>query len=138
MLTITIDRAKQDPVYEQVADQVRQFVASGDLTPGATLPSVRQLARDLGVNLNTVARAYRVLDSEGFLIIRDRAGVTVAAPCEDTEPAARARLRDELRSTLARLRQAGMATDHQTRDALREFLSSGLQVGENGRENSDD
>jgi len=134
MLTLTIDRELQDPVYEQVADQVRHFVSSGELTPGATLPSVRQLARDLGVNLNTIARAYRLLESEGFLIIRDRAGVTVAEPAQEVEASTRARLRSELRSTLARLRQAGMASDDRTRDALNEFLGRSRQGNENSRE----
>ena len=123
MVTITIDCGLNDPVYEQVADQVRQFVASGALGPGTALPSVRRLAGDLGVNLNTVARAYRLLESEGFLIIRDRAGVTVAAPAEEVEGSTRERLLDELRSTLARLRQAGMASDEATRVALRGFLA---------------
>jgi len=122
MLTITIDRGLDDPVYEQVAQQVRQFVASGALEPGTALPAVRRLAGNLGVNLNTVARAYRLLESEGFLVIRDRAGVTVAAPAERAEDETRDKLLEELRSTLARLRQAGMATDEQTRQALREFL----------------
>ncbi len=111
MLTLTIDRRSEDPVYEQVADQVRQLVSSGALTPGTTLPSVRELARDLGVNLNTIARAYRLLANEGFLLIRDRAGVTVAVPAEKIGPASRARLLDQMRVTLARLRQAGMGTD---------------------------
>ena len=67
MMTLSIDRAHDTPVYEQVADQIRRLVASGRLNPGTSLPSVRQLASDLGVNLNTVARAYRVLEGEGFL-----------------------------------------------------------------------
>ncbi len=124
MLTITIDREREEPVYEQVADQVRQFVAAGALGPGTALPSVRRLAGDLGVNLNTVARAYRLLESEGFLVIRDRAGVVVAAPAEEVEQERRDKLVEELRSTLARLRQAGMATDEATRVALHEFLGA--------------
>lgn len=134
MLTLTIDRGLDDPVYQQVADQVRQFVASGALGPGTALPSVRRLAGDLGVNLNTIARAYRLLESEGFLVIRDRAGVTVAEPAEEVDGITRDRLLDELRSTLARLRQAGMAADEPTRVALREFLATDGRA----RENSDD
>ena len=80
MVTLTIDRGLKDSVYEQVAGQVRQMIASGTLAPGTPLPSVRQLASDLGVNLNTIARAYRLLESQGFLAIKDRAGVSVAAP----------------------------------------------------------
>lgn len=110
MLTLTIDRGAVEPVYSQVASQLRQLVASGALRSGMALPSVRQVASDLGVNLNTVARAYRLLESEGFLVIRDRAGVTVAAPAEEIEPEVRIELLDQLRVTLARLRQAGMAT----------------------------
>ena len=123
MLTLTIDRSLEVPVYEQVADQVRRLVASGALAPGTALPSVRQLAGDLGVNLNTIARAYRLLEGEGFLDIRDRAGVTVAAPADRIESSARADLLDELRATLARLRQAGMATDELLSATQREVLA---------------
>jgi DNA-binding transcriptional regulator YhcF (GntR family) len=62
------------------------------------LPSVRQLASDLGVNLNTVARAYRLLKAEGFLSIKDRAGVTVDAPAAQIEHGTReARSRNTVR-----------------------------------------
>ncbi len=111
MLTLTIDRGHDDPVYEQVAAQVRRLIAAGELDPGMALPSIRQLAGDLGVSLNTIARAYRMLEAEGFLVIRDRAGVTVAPPAEEIEDPARAKLLDQVRALLARLRQAGMATD---------------------------
>lgn len=108
MLTITVDRGIDRPVYEQVADQIRELVTAGALPAGAPLPSVRSLASDLGVNLNTVARAYRVLESEGFLIIRERAGVSVAAPAKEPDPSVLAALTAQLRATLARLRQAGV------------------------------
>jgi GntR family transcriptional regulator len=111
MIILSIDRESKKSVYEQVASQVRQLVASGALVPGATLPSVRQLAGDLGVNLNTVARAYRLLKAEGFLTIRDRAGVTVSAPAGTIEHSDQAKLLDQLRVTLAQLRQAGIAPD---------------------------
>jgi len=133
MLVLTIDRALEDPVYHQVADQLRRLVASGDLVPGTALPSVRQLARDLGVNLNTVARAYRLLEGEGFLIIHDRAGVMIAAPAEEIAHSARARLLDEMRVTLARLRQAGMTSE----ELLRVVQSEVLAI-DGGKENEDD
>ena len=134
MLILKIDRALEDPVYHQVADQLRRLVASGDLVPGTALPSVRQLARDLGVNLNTIARAYRLLEGEGFLVIHDRAGVTVAAPAEEIEYAARAKLLDEMRATLARLRQAGVTTD----DLMTIVQIEVLALDGGGKENEDD
>ena len=131
MLTLTIDRRREVPVYEQVADQVRRLVASGDLEPGTALPSVRQLAGDLGVNLNTVARAYRLLQDEGFLVIRDRAGVVVAAPAKKVAKSVRAELLDQMRVTLARLRQAGMAGDELALAMRRELRAMGVRLEEN-------
>lgn len=125
MLTLTIDRGRDEPVYEQVADQVRRLVASGELAPGTKLPAVRQLAGDLGVNLNTVARAYRLLQGEGFLAIRDRAGVAVAAPAESLASPERSRLLEQLRVTLARLRQAGMTTEELSLVMGREIAALG-------------
>jgi DNA-binding transcriptional regulator YhcF (GntR family) len=133
MLTLTIDRSLEEPVYEQVADQVRRLVASGALGPGTVLPSVRQLAGDLGVNLNTIARAYRVLEGEGFLVIRDRAGVAVAAPAEEIEQSRRAELLEQMRATLARLRQAGMTSE----ELLTVMRSEVLAMEGGGKENDD-
>jgi len=133
MLTLTIDRSLDDPVYEQVADQVRRLVASGALSPGTALPSVRQLAGDLGVNLNTIARAYRLLEGEGFLVIRDRAGVAVSAPANEIEHSARAQLLEQMRVTLARLRQAGMAHEELLSVMRREVLAmDGGKEGHDG------
>jgi DNA-binding transcriptional regulator YhcF (GntR family) len=97
------------PVYEQIAGQIRDRIAAGELHPGDPLPSVRTLASDLGVNLNTVARAYRLLEEQGFLRIRDRSGAEVAAPAVTPDAAARERLAAELRDVVVRMRQAGFA-----------------------------
>lgn len=121
-LTLTIDRNLDVAVYQQVADQLRRLVATGALKPGAVLPSVRQLAGDLGVNLNTIARAYRLLEGERFLVIRDRAGVVVAAPAAERDDFARDTILAQLRSSLARLRQEGMATKELLAVMRREVL----------------
>ncbi len=123
MLTITIDRGLDEPVYAQVARQVRQLIASGALSAGMTLPSVRRLAVDLGVNLNTVARAYRMLEEEGFLIIRGRSGAKVAAPAEEVEDSTHVKLVEEMRTLLAKFRQAGV-----TRQELMEFVERELEA----------
>ena len=66
------------PVYVQLVSQVKYLVSSGRLVPGEQLPPVRRLAEQLVVNPNTVARAYRELESEGVVICRRGAGVFVA------------------------------------------------------------
>ncbi len=131
MNTITIDRRQGEAVYAQVAQQLRQLIASGALPTGTAIPSVRQLSRDLGVSLNTVARAYRLLEAEGFLIIRDRAGVTVSAPAQEMSDTVRSELVGDLRTIIARLRQAGMDSDELLEMVQEEVgvLDSGVRGG---------
>ncbi len=110
-LTLTVDWSTAEPVYEQIARQIRAQIAAGDLRPGRPLPAVRTIASDLGVNLNTVARAYRLLADQGFVLIRDRAGAEVVAPASTPDPSSLGPLWQELREVLLKLRQAGVAAD---------------------------
>jgi GntR family transcriptional regulator len=74
---LTVDDNDKRPLYQQVVDGVKALIACGDLHEGMTLPSVRQVAGDLGVNLNTIAVAYRQLQDEGFLNVRHGSGAVV-------------------------------------------------------------
>ena len=76
------------PAYEQVRDQIQCQVAAGELQPGDKLPTVRQLATDLGLAVNTVAKAYRELEHRGVITTRGRAGTFVSD--DDAGHAARA------------------------------------------------
>ena len=133
MFSLSIDRQLDEPVYEQVAQQVRRMVVSGDLEVGTNLPSVRQLARDLGVSLNTIARAYRSLEADGFVQIRDRAGVTVLAPSQRNAPQQELLLQ-ELREQMERLWQAGMSAERMQQVLEREVarLASPSKEKSNG------
>jgi GntR family transcriptional regulator len=66
-LKISLDFGSSDPIYAQIVDQVRAQLTTGELKPGDQLPTVRQLAADLRVNFNTIARAYRLLDEAGLI-----------------------------------------------------------------------
>lgn len=55
------------PIYVQIMDQIKHMIATGELQPGDQLPTVRQMAADLRVNFNTIARAYRLLDEDGVI-----------------------------------------------------------------------
>ena len=83
-MLISADPSHEQPVYRQIADQIRQFIAAGSLRPGDPLPPVRQLAADLGVNLNTVAIAYRELAGEGLVAIQHGRGAQVSADRQQT------------------------------------------------------
>lgn len=74
---IRLDDLRATPKYQQIVEQIRTFVADGTLTPGMALPSVRQLATDLGINVNTVVAAYRALEAEGIILLRRGSRATV-------------------------------------------------------------
>lgn len=72
-----IDPRSATPLYAQIAGRIRVAVAAGELRPGEPLPSVRQLASKLRVNPATVVQAYRDLETEGFVEMRQGAGTYV-------------------------------------------------------------
>lgn len=77
-MRFTIDARVATPPYEQLRAQVTRAVAEGALAGGAKLPTVRALAEQLGLAVNTVARAYRELEADGIIETRGRAGSFVA------------------------------------------------------------
>jgi GntR family transcriptional regulator len=77
MLTISLNSGV--PIHDQIVDGLRDLIAAGKLNEGDELPPVRQLAADLEINLNTVARAYRELTAAGLLAsVRGRGTVVIA------------------------------------------------------------
>jgi len=77
-LLLHIDPADATPIWKQIQDGVRRLVASGGLAPGAPVPSVRELSRDLRINPATVAKAYQRLTEDGLLTVRRGEGTYVA------------------------------------------------------------
>src|ERR1051325_6140154 len=107
---LTIDPEDKIPIYRQVADGIKALIARRDLAEGAQLPPVRQLAADLGVNLNTIAVAYRELHDEGLITVRHGSGAVVSSPTTRTEEPDRndEHLRRPLRAALTELVLAGL------------------------------
>ncbi len=68
------------PIYLQIADQFERRISDGELKPGDQLPTVRELASELEVNFNTVARAYRILDDNGAISTQQGRGTYVIEP----------------------------------------------------------
>jgi DNA-binding transcriptional regulator YhcF (GntR family) len=78
-MIISVDPAAATPPYEQVKNQVEQLIRQGELAQGNRLPTVRQLAGELGLAVNTVARAYKELEAERLVETRGRNGTFVLA-----------------------------------------------------------
>jgi len=86
---IAVDPDLEMPPYQQIFEQVRAAIERGSLAPDAPLPTVRQLAGDLGVAPNTVARAYADLQDAGWLISEGRRGTRVASKTPAADRGAR-------------------------------------------------
>lgn len=97
---IVLSRENPDPLYRQITDQVRDAIAAGDLAPGAKLPSIRDMARELDISVITVKRAYMDLETEGYIVTRPGLGSFVASVDRDR---VRAEKLAELRRELSRL-----------------------------------
>ena len=77
-MLLRIDPSDATPIWSQIEESLRRLVASGALKPGAAVPSVRDLARELNVNPATVAKAYQRLTDAGVLAVRRGEGTYVA------------------------------------------------------------
>lgn len=100
----------EEPLTEQIVRQLRVAIAGGELDAGVELPPVRQLANDLGINLNTVARAYRALQQDGLVHTARGRGTRVTAVREvrrEPKRSTRKRLTEGVRSALADAKLAG-------------------------------
>ena len=100
MPTFDVDSKSPTPIYAQLDRSIRAAIATGKLPPGMQLPTVRQLAVDLAVNANTVARVYAQLERDG--ILETRRGVGTFVREVPTPQAARAHRERELRELIRR------------------------------------
>jgi len=109
---VEIDTASPVPPYEQIRAQIALMIATGVLAADTQLPSIRQLAADLGLATNTVARAYRELESAGLVVSRVRHGTRVKAQRRQASVAeVRGRLREAARTYLSAAYQLGVSTE---------------------------
>ncbi|GAC1654673.1 MAG: GntR family transcriptional regulator [Vulcanimicrobiaceae bacterium] len=94
-LFLAVDPELGSAPFQQIIDQVQAFIERGDLLAGDPLPTVRQLAGDLGVAPNTVARAYSELQDAGWLTSAGRRGTHVASHAPSNDKRTRTRLLQE-------------------------------------------
>jgi GntR family transcriptional regulator len=103
---IVVDENDRRPIYQQVVDEIKALIARGELLEGTPLPPVRQVAADLGVNLNTIATAYRELQREGLITVRHGAGAVVLS--STAQGKTDDELRKPLRAALTQLALSGL------------------------------
>jgi GntR family transcriptional regulator len=126
---LALDFRSGVPIYTQIVEQIQDRVWSGALRPGDQLPTVRQLASELRVNFNTVARAYRILDEAGLISTQQGRGTYIL---EQQAPEATASLRHETlvgltRRWLTELSRLGYSSEDAAAEAARQ-----LELWKNG------
>lgn len=110
---IEVDLRSHIPVYVQIVERIGTLITGGALKPGDQLPTVRQLATDLRVNFNTVARAYRLLDEAGVISTQQGRGTYVleALPSDRADRLRQATLESLARSFVADAGRMGFSPD---------------------------
>ena len=116
---VHLDYRDARSIYTQIADNFRNQIRAGILVEGDKLPSVRELASDLAINPNTIQRAYRELEAEGWIAsVSGKGSFVCGAPRqEDSETEA---LWQELDAVTAKLTEAGIS-----RQAILQYLKQG-------------
>ncbi|MFF2093655.1 GntR family transcriptional regulator [Paenibacillus sp. NPDC058174] len=115
-MMIELDLQSEIPIYTQLMDQIIEGIASGRLEPGESLPSVRSLASDIGINLHTVNKAYTLLKQEGFIQIHRKKGVIVVQKNEMPQVTEQylAKLGQQLRPVVAESLCRGLSQEQLT------------------------
>lgn len=117
-MLLTIDFHSEEAIYLQLCNQIILSIATDRLKEGDTLPSVRELAENIGINMHTVNKAYSLLKDQGFVKVDRRKGTFIAV--DRMRVLAKEELRDELRVSLARSMCRGLKLDevHQLVDEI--------------------
>ncbi|MFB6507904.1 GntR family transcriptional regulator [Streptomyces sp. NPDC002466] len=119
-ISVNVNQASPVPPYEQLRAQLADLISVGRLNHGDRLPSVRQLASDLGLANNTVVRAYRELETAGLVKSRRGSGTQVVAPAATAD--IKVKLAEHARSYAAVARQL-KATEEEALAAIRQALA---------------
>ena len=126
MVMIEIDFQSDEAIYIQLRNQIILGIATSTLQEGEALPSVRQLADDIGVNMHTVNKAYSVLRQEGFLRLDRRKGAVIALDSDKIQ--AMGELKNNLRVSLAKA-----CCKNITEDEIHAMVDEILNDMKNGR-----
>jgi GntR family transcriptional regulator len=116
-MQLTIDERLPEPVFSQIITQIREAVRRGRLKPGAPMPAIRQLAIDLQINPNTVAKAYRLLERDSVIETGRRGSFVHRDGKKHSNIDLASEAAAALAQTVASLREKGL-TDSEIRNAF--------------------
>ena len=121
-MVIRVDFGSEEALYVQLYNQIIYGIANAQLLSGDSLPSVRELAQDIGINMHTVNKAYAILRQDGYLRLDRRNGAVIAVDSDKLR--AMEQLKNEMRISLAKALCRGLTEEEihaATDEVLREF-----------------
>ena len=123
-MKIQIDNNLSTPIFKQLMDQIKKAVMDGLLKPGDSLPSIRQLANDLDLNHNTVAKAYRILERDSVIQTKGYRGTSIHGNAKQNSTVdMNDSITTKLSETIKSLRESG-ATDSEIRIAFSNVMKN--------------
>lgn len=121
-MNIEIDVESDVPLFTQLIEQVKNGVANGMLQPGDSIPSIRRLAQDLGINPNTVSKAYKLLERDNIIVGKGYRGTFIHDEAKDNCETDLSALGEQVISeAILSLRKAGL-TDSEIRITFSELM----------------
>lgn len=124
-----IDPRNKAPLYEQLAQQIRWQIAMGFLAPDEPLPSVRQLSSELGINPNTIQKAYRQMEQEGLIYARTGKGNFVTPAVDEQRRKQQAEQMALLEKEIGKAKEMGI-TGAQLRELVDRSFGEPVTTGE--------
>lgn len=121
MTYIEIDFSSDEAIYQQLCNQIIQGIAMSRLAEGEVLPSVRQMADEIGINMHTVNKAYTILKQEGYVKVNRRRGAVIAL--DENRQRAMDSIRKSLRLTLAEAKCRNISRE-EVMDIVRDIYDS--------------
>ena len=110
-MNISIDYSKREPIYEQIVKEVEKQITLGLLAPGTQIPSVRSLAYDLGINPNTVKKAYDILEENGLIIAKSTKGTFIGDTINKAKELKIDELINQIKDTMKELENYGLTKE---------------------------
>lgn len=123
-MRLDVDTGSAVPPYEQIRSQIADLAGTVELPAGTRLPTIRQLAGDLGLAPGTVARAYRELENQGIVVSRVRHGTTIAPRQKPSAAQSRRELHEAARSFARTARALGYSAKDAVGALSQEFVEA--------------
>lgn len=132
VMFIKIDFESEIPIYEQIKNQIIEGIASGNLAEGESLPSVRQFASDIGINMHTVNKAYLLLRKDDFVTVHKRKGVIVNGFAKMRDPGFMEKNSGTIKPVIAEAYCKGITEEEFIDECKKIFLTFNKGTGNDG------